>query len=189
MPRVDPQSSMRMISSCATSTRRRVRYPESAVRRAVSASPLRAPCVEMKYSRTERPSRKEDLIGRGIISPRGFDTSPFMPAICRICWLFPRAPESTIMSKGLKAMVANCLHGPSDLGVGRRPDLDLLLAPLVVGDDAPLELGLGLLGFLLVTVQDGLLVRRGLDVVDGDGQPGLGREAEAQRLDAVQAGG
>ena len=29
------------------------------------------------------------------------------------------------------------LHGPADLGVGRRPDLDLLLAPLVVGDDAP----------------------------------------------------
>jgi len=35
-----PQSSSRMITSWATSTRRRVRYPESAVRRAVSASPF-----------------------------------------------------------------------------------------------------------------------------------------------------
>ncbi len=37
------------IASCATSTRRRVRYPEFAVLSAVSARPLRAPCVEMKY--------------------------------------------------------------------------------------------------------------------------------------------
>ena len=74
------------------------------MRRAVSASPLRAPWVEMKYSSTDRPSRKEDLIGRGIISPRGLDTRPFMPAIWRICWLFPRAPESTIMSMGLKVI-------------------------------------------------------------------------------------
>ncbi len=44
-------------------------------------------------------------MGRGIISPRGLETRPFMPAIWRICWLFPRAPESTIMSSGLKAMV------------------------------------------------------------------------------------
>ena len=38
-----PQSSSRTITSWATSTSRRVRYPESAVRSAVSASPLRAP--------------------------------------------------------------------------------------------------------------------------------------------------
>ena len=42
------------------------------------------------------------MIGRGIISPRGLETRPFMPAIWRICWAFPRAPESTIMSSGLK---------------------------------------------------------------------------------------
>ena len=77
------------------------------MRSAVSARPLRAPWVEMKYSSTDRPSRKEDLIGRGIISPRGFDTRPFMPAIWRICCEFPRAPESTIMSSGLKAIVAS----------------------------------------------------------------------------------
>ena len=80
MLRSEPQSSSRMISSCATSTRRRVRYPESAVRSAVSASPLRAPCVEMKYSSTDRPSRKFDLIGRGMISPFGLATRPRIPA-------------------------------------------------------------------------------------------------------------
>ena len=56
-PLVVPQSSSRMMTSCETSTSRRVRYPESAVRRAVSARPLRAPWVEMKYSATDRPSR------------------------------------------------------------------------------------------------------------------------------------
>jgi len=33
-----------------------VRYPEFAVLSAVSARPLRAPCVEMKYWSTDRPS-------------------------------------------------------------------------------------------------------------------------------------
>ena len=43
-------------------------------------------------------------MGRGIISPRGFETRPFIPAIWRICWEFPRAPESTIMSSGLNSI-------------------------------------------------------------------------------------
>ena len=98
-----PQSSSRTMTSCATSTRRRVRYPESAVRSAVSARPLRAPWVEMKYSSTVRPSRNEDLIGRGIVSPFGFDTRPRMPAICRTCIGLPRAPELTIIHTGLLA--------------------------------------------------------------------------------------
>ena len=38
-----------------TSTSLRVRYPEFAVFNAVSASPLRAPCVEEKYSRPFKP--------------------------------------------------------------------------------------------------------------------------------------
>ena len=58
MPSTVPQSSSLMMTSCATSTSRRVRYPASAVLSAVSASPLRAPCVEMKYSSTVSPSRK-----------------------------------------------------------------------------------------------------------------------------------
>jgi hypothetical protein len=53
-----------MIRSWETSTRRLVRYPESAVRSAVSESPFLAPCAEMKYSRTSSPSRKLLLIGK-----------------------------------------------------------------------------------------------------------------------------
>ena len=74
------------------------------MRRAVSARPLRAPWVEMKYSRTDRPSRKLDLIGRGMISPWGLATWPLMPAIWRIWSMFPRAPESTIMLMGLSGL-------------------------------------------------------------------------------------
>ena len=91
------QSCSRMIKSCDTSTRRRVKYPESAVRRAVSDRPLRAPCAEMKYSSTSRPSRKLDLIGNSIVRPDVSAISPRIPANCLICWLEPRAPESAIM--------------------------------------------------------------------------------------------
>ena len=86
-PMIVPQSSSVIVTSCATSQRRRVRYPASAVFKAVSARPLRAPCVEMKYSSTESPSRKFDLIGLSMISPMppvsffcGFAISPRMPA-------------------------------------------------------------------------------------------------------------
>ncbi len=67
------------------------------MRRAVSASPLRAPWVEMKYSSTDRPSRKLALMGRGMMSPLGLATSPRIPAICRTWVMFPRAPEVAIM--------------------------------------------------------------------------------------------
>ena len=97
MPSSVPQSTSEMMTSWATSTRRRVRYPESAVFSAVSANPFRAPCVEMKYWRTVRPSRKFDVIGVSMISPDGFAISPRMPASWRICCLLPRAPESAMM--------------------------------------------------------------------------------------------
>ena len=42
------------------------------------------------------------MIGRGIISPRGLATRPRIPAICLTCIMFPRAPDPTIMSIGLK---------------------------------------------------------------------------------------
>ncbi len=64
---------------------------------AVSASPLRAPCVERKYSRTVRPSRKFDLIGMSMIFPPGSSTRPRIPAIWLIWFMFPFAPESAIM--------------------------------------------------------------------------------------------
>ena len=91
------QSVSRTIICCETSTRRLVRYPESAVRSAVSESPLRAPCADMKYSSTSRPSRKHDLIGSSIVRPVVSAMSPRIPASCLICLSDPRAPESAIM--------------------------------------------------------------------------------------------
>ena len=79
------------------------------------------------------------------------------------------------------------LHGLPDLVGGLRPDLDLLLAPLVVGDDALAELLLDLLRFLLEAVEDLGLVGRGADVVDGDREAGPGREVEAEVLQVVEA--
>ena len=92
------QSGSLIIRSCDTSTSLLVRYPESAVRRAVSDRPLRAPLAEIKYSRTSRPSRKLDLIGSSIVRPVVSAISPRIPASCLICWLEPRAPESAIMN-------------------------------------------------------------------------------------------
>ncbi len=86
-----------MMQSWATSTSRRVRYPEFAVLSAVSASPFRAPCVEMKYWRTDSPSRKFEVIGVSMISPDGLAIRPRIPASWRICLSEPRAPESAIM--------------------------------------------------------------------------------------------
>src|SRR3546814_3119472 len=51
-----------------------------AVLSAVSARPLRAPWVELKYSRTVRPSLKFEMIGGSMISPLGLAISPRMPA-------------------------------------------------------------------------------------------------------------
>ena len=69
---------------------------------AVSARPLRAPCVEVKYSSTVSPSRKLAMIGVGMISPEGLAIRPRMPASWRICCVLPRAPESTIMKIGFR---------------------------------------------------------------------------------------
>jgi hypothetical protein len=86
-----------MMASCATSTSRRVRYPEFAVFSAVSARPLRAPCVELKYSSTVSPSLKLEMIGVSMISPDGLAIRPRIPASCLICAAEPRAPESDII--------------------------------------------------------------------------------------------
>ena len=73
------------------------------MRSAVSARPLRAPWVEMKYSSTDRPSMKLALIGRSMISPFGLAIRPRMPASWRICLNEPRAPELAIMKIGLSS--------------------------------------------------------------------------------------
>ena len=70
------------------------------MRSAVSASPLRAPCVEMKYSSTDSPSRNEERIGRSMMRPVGSLIRPRMPPIWRIWVMFPFAPEFDISASG-----------------------------------------------------------------------------------------
>jgi len=110
--------------------------------------PLRAPWVEMKYSSTDNPSRKEDLIGRGIISPRGLDTSPFMRRSGGLAAGCPCTGVHHHVERNEGDRGQRLLHRPADLGVRRSPDLDLLLAALVIGDDPSAELVLGLLRLL-----------------------------------------
>ena len=75
-----PQSSSLTMISCATSTKRLVKYPESAVLRAVSALPLRAPCVDKKNSATDNPSMKFEVIGISTGVPSGLLMIPRIPA-------------------------------------------------------------------------------------------------------------
>ena len=79
------------------------------MRSAVSARPLRAPWVEMKYSSTDRPSMKFALIGRSMISPFGFAIRPRMPASWRICLNEPRAPELAIMKIGFSSNIVSSI--------------------------------------------------------------------------------
>ena len=83
------------------------------MRSAVSARPLRAPCVEMKYSRTVSPSMKLERIGRSMISPFGFAIRPRMPASWRICLNEPRAPEFAIMNTGFSSYRFFCISMPT----------------------------------------------------------------------------
>ena len=71
-------------------------------------------------------------------------------------------------------------HGLGHLVGGVGPDLDFLLAPLVVGDDAAVVLLLDLLGFLLVLVEDRGLGDRRPHVGDGDRETGTGGVLEAR---------
>ena len=54
------------MTSWATSTNLLVKYPELAVLSAVSAKPFLAPWVDIKYSKTDKPSLKLDTIGFSI---------------------------------------------------------------------------------------------------------------------------
>ena len=109
------QSSIFTMTSWATSTRRLVRYPASAVFSAVSARPFLAPCVEIKYSNIESPSLKFDKIGFSIISPPpdedffGLAIKPLIPVNCLICSLDPRAPESSIIYTELNPCLSSLI--------------------------------------------------------------------------------
>ena len=77
-----PQSSSLTIISCATSTKRRVKYPASAVFKAVSTAPLRVPCVDKKNSATVIPSENEDITGISSDWPFGLANNPRIPTNC-----------------------------------------------------------------------------------------------------------
>ena len=116
-----PQSSSVTITSWEISTILLVKYPESAVLKAVSVSPLREPCVEIKYSCTESPSRKLAFIGISMIFPSALDISPRIPPNCLIWFVEPRAPES-----------ANILILLSDFNSSRRAAVTSSVASLQI---------------------------------------------------------
>ena len=91
------QAALVIWTSWATSHNLLVKYPEFAVFKAVSAKPFLAPCVELKYSSTDRPSLKFEIIGVSIISPEGLAIKPLIPASCFIWACDPLAPESAII--------------------------------------------------------------------------------------------
>ncbi len=103
-----PQSTSVTTRSWATSTKRRVKYPEFAVFNAVSAKPFRAPCVDIKYCSTLKPSRKLAVIGVSIMEPSGRAIKPRIPASWRIWAAEPLAPESAIMYTELKESCCTC---------------------------------------------------------------------------------
>ncbi len=159
---------------------------------AVSANPLRAPWVEMKYCKTDSPSRKLAVIGVGMISPEGFDIRPRIPAIWRICSLEPRAPESAMMKIGLGSPrgVRTAAHLAEHL-VGHLlgdavPDVNDLVEALARGDDAAGALPLDLLD-LLERVVDQPFLRTGNDHVAGaDRDAGERRPGEPEVLQGVE---
>ena len=103
IPSVVPQSCSLTIISWATSTNLLVKYPESAVLKAVSAKPFLAPCEEIKYSRTSSPSLKQDLIGISTALPDVLAISPRIPAIWRNWFMLPLAPDWAIMYIGFNS--------------------------------------------------------------------------------------
>ena len=118
MPSVVPQSSSRMITSWETSTSLLVRYPESAVRKAVSDSAFLAPLAAMKYSKMFSPSLKFPLIGISMTPlPETEDIRPLIPANCRIWVILPRAPESAIILIGLYRSKLACNAATTSLVV------------------------------------------------------------------------
>ncbi len=66
----------------------------------MSARPLRAPWVEMKYSRTVIPSRKLLRTGTSMIRPAGSAMRPRIAPSWPMLPLFPRAPELVIIVTG-----------------------------------------------------------------------------------------
>jgi len=102
---LDPDAARARASSSRTITPGQRRQSTRQIAR-VSGSkrrvgePLRAPWVEMKYSRTESPSRNEEMIGEESSRPRIRDEALHTGDLSHLLRV-TRAPESTIVFKGL----------------------------------------------------------------------------------------
>ena len=189
LPSSVPQSSSRVMTSWATSTRRRVRYPESAVRSAVSARPLRAPWVEMKYSRTVMPSRKLLRTGTSMIRPGRVGHQAAHRAELADVALVPSGAGRG-HHRDRTRRVERLHHLVRHLGRRLLPDADDLLVALVLGDEAALELAVDLGDGVVGRVEARRLVLRDLDVEQADRHAAAGGELEPDALDAVdQVGG
>ena len=110
----------------------------------------------MKYSSTVRPSRNEDLIGRGMNSPFGLVTRPFMPASVRGLGEVTR--RARLDDRDDRVVLRVVLpQRLTDLFGRLLPDLDQLAVALVVVQSTALVLLFDPVGFLLVAVEDLLL--------------------------------
>src|SRR5882757_6651616 len=76
-------------------------------------------------------------------------------------------------------------NGAADLILNFRPDIDDLVVALAVGDHAVVVLLLNLADLLLRAFEQLRFLRRYRHVLDGDGDSGLGRELEADVLEAI----
>ena len=128
------------------------------------------------------------LIGRGMISPLGVGHQAAHGADLTDLVHVPRRArvDHHVDRVGL---VVSVLHRLADLARGLGPDLDKLLATLVVGDQSALVLLLHLGGVGLEELEDLGLVGRLGDVVDGHGHARAGRPGEAGLLQGVQRRG
>ena len=129
-----PQSSSLIMTSWVTSTSLRVRYPASAVFRAVSVSPFREPRAEVTYSKIVNPSLKLDFVGRSTIFPRGSTTKPRIAASC-LTWSRDErpTPASIIILIGLSASrPSHVLSASSSVTSIQSSWVSLLLSSVVI---------------------------------------------------------
>ena len=158
------------------------------MRSAVSARPLRAPWVEMKYSSTERPSMKLALIGRSMISPFGLTMSPRIPASWRIWLNDPRAPESAIMNTVLVRWRLACIASPTLLvaSVQTSTTRSLRSSSVIIPRRYSRSISATVTSY---PARISSLFGWHDDVVLRDGDPGPRGVLERERLDRVEHGG
>ncbi len=138
-PRSVPQSSSTMMQSCATSTRRRVRYPELAVFNAVSASPLAGAVggVEVFQNRQAFLEVGDDRLLDDLTRGLGHQSAQCRPtcASAPATHAHRSGSSSTPSWWGRLLLLADLLHHRAGDFVGAtRPSVDHLVIALAGGD-------------------------------------------------------